>query len=62
MDSYKQREAEKESPFKTTIARFLTLSLIPKLTESFNFNDIHPNVKMVVNYGLNKVRFPYPIK
>ena len=55
--------AKKESPFKTTIAHgFLTLSLIPKLTEKFNFNDIHPNVKMVVNYGLNKVRFPYPIK
>ena len=55
--------ATKESPFKTTIAHgFLTLSLIPKLTESFNFNDIHPNVKMVVNYGLNRVRFPYPIK
>ena len=55
--------ANKESPFKTTIAHgFLTLSLIPKLTEKFNFNDIHPNVKMVVNYGLDKVRFPYPIK
>ena len=58
-----KERAQKESPFKTTIAHgFLTLSLIPKLTESFNFNDIHPNVKMVVNYGLNKVRFPYPIK
>ena len=58
-----RERAKKESPFKTTIAHgFLTLSLIPKLTEKFNFNDIHPNVKMVVNYGLNKVRFPYPIK
>ena len=58
-----RERANKESPFKTTIAHgFLTLSLIPKLTEKFNFNDIHPNVKMVVNYGLNKVRFPYPIK
>ena len=58
-----KERAKKESPFKTTIAHgFLTLSLIPKLTEKFNFNDIHPNVKMVVNYGLNKVRFPYPIK
>ena len=58
-----RKRAKKESPFKTTIAHgFLTLSLIPKLTEKFNFNDIHPNVKMVVNYGLNKVRFPYPIK
>ena len=58
-----RERAKKESPFKTTIAHgFLTLSLIPKLTYDFNFNDIHPNVKMVVNYGLNKVRFPYPIK
>ena len=58
-----KERAKKESPFKTTIAHgFLTLSLLPKLTEKFNFNDIHPNVKMVVNYGLNKVRFPYPIK
>ena len=40
----------------------LTLSLIPKLTFDFNFNDIHPNVKMIVNYGLNRVRFPYPVK
>ena len=57
-----KERAKKESPFKTTIAHgFLTLSLIPKLTESFNFNDIHPNVKMVVNYGLNKVRFPYQL-
>ena len=55
--------ASKESPFKTTIAHgFLTLSLIPKLTFDFNFNDIHPNVKMIVNYGLNRVRFPYPVK
>ena len=56
-------KARKESPFKTTIAHgFLTLSLIPKLTDKFNFNNIHPKVKMVVNYGLNRVRFPIPVK
>lgn len=56
-------KARKDSPFKTTIAHgFLTLSLIPKLTDKFNFNDIHPKVKMVVNYGLNRVRFPIPVK
>ena len=56
-------KARLESPFKTTIAHgFLTLALIPKLTFDFNFNDIHPNVKMIVNYGLNRVRFPYPVK
>ena len=55
--------AKNESPFKTTIAHgFLTLSLIPKLTDEFNFNNLHPNVKMIVNYGLNRVRFPFPVK
>ena len=58
-----KKKAKIESPFKTTIAHgFLTLSLIPKLTDNFNFSDIHPGVKMVVNYGLNQVRFPFPVK
>ena len=56
-------KAKKQSPFKTTIAHgFLTLSLIPKLTEAFDFNSIHPGLKMVVNCGLNQVRFPFPVK
>ena len=56
-------KAKHESPFKTTIAHgFLTLSLIPKLTEDFDFNSIHPGLKMVVNCGLNQVRFPFPVK
>ena len=56
-------KAKHESPFKTTIAHgFLTLSLIPKLTETFDFNSIHPGLKMVVNCGLNQVRFPFPVK
>ena len=56
--------AKKESPFKTTIAHgFLTLSLLPKLTDSVDpGNKIYPEAKMIVNYGLNQVRFPYPIK
>ena len=56
--------AKKESPFKTTIAHgFLTLSLLPRLTDSVNpENPIYPNAKMTVNYGLNQVRFPYPVK
>ena len=46
-------------PFKTTIAHgFLTLSLIPKFYgEAYKVAD----VKMGVNYGLNKVRFPAPV-
>jgi len=49
----------KSSPFGGTIAHgFLTLSMLPKLTEStFEFSDR----KMGVNYGLNKVRFTAPV-
>jgi len=49
----------KDSPFGGTIAHgFLTLSMLPKLTEStFEFADR----KMGVNYGLNKVRFTSPV-
>jgi acyl dehydratase len=56
--------AAKESPFKSTIAHgFLTLSLIPKLTNSVNIdNNPYPEAKMVINFGLNQVRFPYPVK
>jgi acyl dehydratase len=52
-------ERAKSSPFGTTIAHgFLTLSMLPKLTEStFEFSDR----KMGVNYGLNKVRFTAPV-
>jgi len=49
----------KAGPFGTTIAHgFLTLSLIPKLVESAL--DIR-NLRMSVNYGLNRVRFPAPV-
>ena len=46
-------------PFGTTIAHgFLTLSLLPVMAESaIEF----ANVRMGVNYGLNKVRFPAPV-
>ncbi|MGQ0510020.1 MAG: MaoC family dehydratase [Betaproteobacteria bacterium] len=49
----------KDSPFGGTIAHgFLTLSMLPKLSEStFAFSDR----KMGVNYGLNKVRFTAPV-
>ena len=58
-----ERAAE-ESPFKTTIAHgFLTLSLIPTLTDTVNpDNNPYPEAKMVVNFGLNQVRFPFPVK
>jgi acyl dehydratase len=46
-------------PFGSTIAHgFLTLSLLPVMAESaIEFTD----VRMGVNYGLNKVRFPAPV-
>src|SRR5215510_13875420 len=52
-------ERAKKSPVGGTIAHgFLTLSMLPKLSEStFAFNDR----KMGVNYGLNKVRFTSPV-
>ena len=48
-----------ESPYGGTIAHgFLTLSLLPMLMErSIRMTD----VRMGVNYGLNKVRFPAPV-
>ncbi len=51
--------AKRESPFGEPIAHgFLTLSLLPALMQ----NAIHLSyVKMGVNYGLNKVRFPAPV-
>ncbi len=46
-------------PFGATIAHgFLTLSLLPQLmTSAFAIDD----VRMGVNYGVNRVRFPAPV-
>lgn len=55
-------DAEKAAagPFGTTIAHgFLTLSLLPLL--GAQVTDI-TGMKMKINYGLNKVRFPNPVK
>ncbi|WP_438971319.1 MaoC family dehydratase [Methylophaga sp.] len=57
-------KAALESPFRQTIAHgFLTLSLIPLLTDTVNpeKND-YPEARLVVNYGMNKVIFPAPVK
>ena len=56
--------AAAESPFKTTIAHgFLTLALLPRLTGSVDEAvPEFPAARMVVNFGLDQVRFPYPIK
>jgi acyl dehydratase len=48
-----------ESPFKATIAHgYLTLSMLTYLW--FNVVDVR-NVKMVVNYGIEKLRFGLPV-
>jgi len=52
--------ARRESPFGTTIAHgFFTLSLGPALSEQIYRVE---EVKLVLNYGLNRVRFPNPVK
>lgn len=51
--------SKRESPYGSTVAHgFLTLSLLPlMMSSSIGMKD----VKMAVNYGLNKVRFPAPV-
>lgn len=53
--------AQRESPFGGTIAHgFLTLSLLPYfLREAVQ---IRTGIKMTVNYGMNKVRFPSALR
>ena len=54
-------EAAKMTPFGGTIAHgFLTLSMIPYLGANSDTPKID-GVKMGVNYGANKVRFPSPV-
>ncbi len=56
--------ASKFSPFGTTVAHgFFTLSLIPHLTGAVDAQKpLFESVKLAVNYGLNRVRFPSPVK
>ena len=60
------QRAASESPYGATIAHgYLTLSLLPLLTESNHpdfFQKNYPGMKYRVNYGLNRVRFPAPVK
>jgi acyl dehydratase len=58
--------ARRESPYGTTVAHgYLTLSLLPCLTESNHpdfFASNYPGMRYRVKYGLNRVRFPAPVK
>ncbi len=54
------KRAEKESPFGTTIAHgYLTVSLL-----AYHWNTIVEvkNVKLQVNYGIDKLKFSQPVK
>jgi acyl dehydratase len=54
-------QATNESPYGTTIAHgFLTLSLISYLVKELI--QIQGGVRLAVNYGLNRVRFPAAVR
>ncbi|HKI88194.1 MAG TPA: MaoC family dehydratase [Draconibacterium sp.] len=51
--------AARESPFKSTIAHgYLSVSMLTYLW--YNIVDVR-NVKMIVNYGIEKLRFQQPV-
>ncbi len=53
-------ERARNGPFGTTVAHgYLTLSLLPVLTREIFTVD---GARMVINYGLNRVRFPAPLR
>ena len=55
-----QERAKRESPYKGTIAHgFLTLSLISRLSK--DVIRIGSGTRLIINYGLNRVRFPAPV-
>ena len=56
--------AKRESPYGAPIAHgFLTLSMLPMLTSAATKDrPRYPGVKLSVNYGLDRVRFPAPVK
>ena len=55
--------AAEESPFKATIAHgYFTLSLYPKLRGLVDpSTPVFPGTKNIINYGINKLRFPGPV-
>jgi acyl dehydratase len=56
-----QARTRTESPYGTTIAHgFLTLSLISYLVKELI--QIQSGVRLAVNYGLNRVRFPAAVR
>ena len=55
--------AAAESPWRTTIAHgFLTLSLYPMLRAPAGAHEGYPGVRTIINYGLNRVRYPSAVR
>jgi acyl dehydratase len=55
--------AAAESPWGSTIAHgYLTLSLYPMMRGLVAERPIYPGVRQVINYGLEKLRFPNAVK
>ena len=56
-----RERAKRESPFGATIAHgFLTLSLISHFVT--RVVQVRGGARMTINYGLNRVRFPAPVR
>jgi len=56
-----RERAKRESPYHSAVAHgFLTLSLLSLLMKQAI--QIKSGVRMAVNYGLNRVRFPSPVR
>ena len=54
-----EERAAKESPFKSTVAHgFMSVAMISKMLEN---TFAIKSLKMGLNYGMNKVRFPNPV-
>ena len=54
-----EKRAALESPFKSTVAHgFMSVAMISRMLEEAFFIK---SIKMGLNYGLNKVRFPNPV-
>lgn len=54
-----ETRAKNESPFKSTVAHgFMSVAMISRMLEE---TFLIKSVKMGLNYGLNKVRFPNPV-
>jgi acyl dehydratase len=57
--------AAKDSPYGRTVAHgFLTLALLPFLTASNSLEYLaehFPGMRLRVNYGLNRIRYPQPV-